>query len=123
MQCEVCSYFTNTHTNMSYLHTTVLILCLAQLSQMRASVIEGSDRLLSQCEGQIKLFTDSGEVRVFREAERKTNLAVNTAVLEGCGCFRLFEKKNFRGRSYQVKNMGEHKIGLRRVRSLFKTTC
>ena len=72
---------------MSYLHTTVLILCLAQLSQMRASVIEGSDRLLSECEGQIKLFTDSGEVRVFREVEKKTSLAVRSAVLEGCGCF------------------------------------
>ena len=56
--------------------------------------------------------------------ELEESLTVQKAVLEGCGdCFRLFEKKNGRGRSYFVNRRGDHTITLGKVRSIRKVAC
>ena len=55
----------------------------------------------------------------------KPHISFNAAktVLEGYGCYRLHERKNYRGRSMSVSVRGVHDVTLGRVRSISKISC
>ena len=75
------------------------------------------------CRGSIKLLTQAGQVAVVREVERSVKIVVTRAVVEGCGCYQLFERRNYRGRTYHARRTGEHQVGLRKVKSVRKIPC
>eukprot|EP00090_Calanus_glacialis_P018359 TRINITY_DN28483_c0_g1_i1.p1 TRINITY_DN28483_c0_g1~~TRINITY_DN28483_c0_g1_i1.p1 ORF type:complete len:152 (-),score=54.11 TRINITY_DN28483_c0_g1_i1:65-520(-) len=95
------------------------------LSFSSADVVSTSSLSSGECAGSITLHQGEQAVR-FTEGveEMEESMMVDRAVMVGCGdCFRLFEKKNGRGRSYFVNRSGEHTIPLRKVRSIHKVPC
>jgi len=50
-------------------------------------------------------------------------LRVTTVIKEGCGCFRLHDGASGRGRSVTLVENGEHKLTIKRVKSLYKISC
>ena len=87
--------------------------------------LEGSENRLGECEGLLWLLSSCGLSMEYRERPEHLNFKVKAAktVLEGCYFFRLFERKNNRGRSFSVYEIGEHRVHLKRVRSLAKIYC
>ena len=95
------------------------------LSFSYADVVSTSSLSSGECAGSITLHQGEQAVR-FTEGveEMEESMMVDRAVMVGCGdCFRLFDKKNGRGKSYFVNRSGEHNIPLRKVRSLHKVAC
>ena len=76
-----------------------------------------------ECKGLIRLRSSCGFVQEYRKDQRHLNFNAAKAFLEGCGCYRLYERRRHRGKSYTVDKIGEHTILLRRVRSLTKIMC
>ena len=95
------------------------------LSFSSADVVSTSSISSGECVGSITLHRGEQAVRFTEGVEElQESMKVDKAVLVGCGdCFRLFEKKNGRGKSYFVNRSGEHNIPLRKVRSLHKVAC
>ena len=103
----------------------LLCLCMSLLSSSLADVVSTSSLSSGECAGSITLHHGDQEVKITEGVEElEKSLVVEKAVLVGCGdCFRLFEKKNGRGRSYFVNRSGEHTVPLRKVRSVRKIPC
>merc|ERR1711915_293444 len=78
------------------------ILCLTIVS---AELIEtaGKD---GQCDGTVTLYEGPKETLVKDSENVKVN--IDRVKVEGCGCFRLYAKKNGRGKSYLLWKRGEH---------------
>jgi hypothetical protein len=76
-----------------------------------------------ECKGLVRLISSCGFVQEFKDTEKHLNFNANKLVLEGCGCFRLFERRGHRGKSYLVNQNGKQKVPLRRVRSMAKIKC
>ena len=116
----------NTGLNMSRMSYLSIIIPIVFITSTATSgqVISGVNRRTNHCNGSsIKLYSASVLVAVFREVQRNINIKVSSALVEGCGCFRLNEKKNHRGRSYLANRLGKHKINLRGVKSVLKIPC
>ena len=96
------------------------------LSLSSADVVSSLQSLLSpdsECAGSLTLHEGEHWAN-FTDGILYGSVKVDKAVLVGCGdCFRLFEKKNGRGRSYFVNRSGEHTIPHRKVRSIHKVPC
>ena len=75
------------------------------------------------CEGSIELIAADGKVMEVTEDQEDISMKAVTAVSRGCGCYRLYEKTERRGRSYLMDNIGEHSIPLRMVGSLTTVPC
>ena len=90
--------------------------------QIRGKSIVGA-KLEDECKGLIRLRSSCGFVQEYREDQRHLNFNAAKAFLEGCGCYRLYERRRHQGKSYTVDKIGEHTILLRRVRSLEKIKC
>ena len=82
--------------------------------------LEGSENRLGECDGLLWLLSSCGLSMEYRERPEHLNFKAAKTVLEGCYFFRLFERKNNRGRSFSVYEIGEHRVHLKRVRSLAK---
>ena len=78
---------------------------------------------LADCQGLVRLISPDGVTQEFRESKKQIKSKATKAVLEGCGCFRLFERKHQRGRSFYVNKIGEQEVPLARVRSLARVNC
>ena len=76
-----------------------------------------------ECRGLIRLRSSCGFVQEYSGDQRHLNFNAAKAFLEGCGCYRLYERRKHRGKSYTVDKIGDHTIFLRRVRSLEKIKC
>ena len=76
-----------------------------------------------ECRGLIRLRSSCGFVQEYSGDQRHLNFNAAKAFLEGCGCYRLYERRRHRGKSYTVDKIGDHTIRLRRVRSLEKIKC
>ena len=75
------------------------------------------------CEGSIELIAADGKVMEVTEDQEDISMKAVTAVSRGCGCYRLYEKPERRGRSYLMDKIGEHGIPLRMVGSLATVPC
>eukprot|EP00092_Neocalanus_flemingeri_P051808 GFUD01060374.1.p1 GENE.GFUD01060374.1~~GFUD01060374.1.p1 ORF type:complete len:110 (-),score=18.18 GFUD01060374.1:275-604(-) len=100
-----------------------LLIFVLFISSGTGQMIVGADMTTEFCNGSIKLYSAFGEVAVFTEVQSKMMIKAHTALVEGCGCYRLYERKNYRGRSYHANRREEHHIGLRRVKSLALVPC
>ena len=102
-----------------------LLLGLVFLSFSTADIVTTSDVTTGECVGSITLHTGEKTLKFTEGVEElEESVTVEKAVLEGCGdCFRLFKKKNGRGKSYFVNRRGEHTITMGKVRSIRKVSC
>merc|ERR1712228_943369 len=73
------------------------------------------------CAGSIILNEDLN--LIFRSTLNNISFKVVTARLEGCGCFRLYQKNGSKGRSQLVKKRGVNQVNLKRVGSIVKEKC
>ena len=85
--------------------------------------LEGPEGEFGECKGLVRLISPQGMIQEYSEDKKQIKFKAAEAVLVGCGCFRLFEKKNMRGRSFYVNKFSEHSVPLHRVRSLTKVDC
>ena len=85
--------------------------------------VEGQKRYLTECEGSLRLVSPCGVSHKFQDNTPHIRFNAAQAVLEGCGCYRLYERKNYRGRSVAVTEGGTHVITLRKVRSISRISC
>ena len=77
-----------------------------------------------ECKGSVTLYEGSEETVVTKDENMR--LTVDKMKVEGCGCWRLYNKKGGRGRSYFLTRRGEQMgedIGWRKVRSVRKVEC
>merc|ERR1711892_407788 len=77
-----------------------------------------------ECKGSVTLYEGSTETVVTEDENVK--VSVDKIKREGCGCFRLHDKKNGRGRSFFLGRQGEYTgedMGLRKVRSVRRVEC
>ena len=75
------------------------------------------------CEGSVELIAADGKVMEVTEDKEDISMKAVTAVSRGCGCYRLYENTERRGKSYLMDNIGEHSIPLRMVGSLVTVPC
>ena len=104
------------------LFTTLILTSCSVLSTFSMS-LAGAGRGDVYCKGVVKLISPCGLSIEYYKTERHINFNVLNATLEGCSCFRLFERKHFHGKSFLVGKPGMQKIPLKRVRSLKIANC
>ena len=98
----------------------MLMLCLTIIG---AELIETAGKE-GQCDGTVTLYEGLKETLVKDSENVKVN--IDRVKVEGCGCFRLYAKKNGRGKSYLLWKRGEHSsedVGFQKVRFVKKVDC
>ena len=85
--------------------------------------LDGPPGEFGECKGLVRLISPQGMIQEYSEDKKQIKFKAAQAVLVGCGCFRLFEKKHMLGRSFYVNKFGEHSVPLHRVRSLARVDC
>merc|ERR1711936_1514504 len=83
--------------------------------------IDAEDTDKGECKGSLTLLNSAGDIIEIKEDTAITK--VEKATVEGCGCYRLYERKNKRGRSYYINKNGEHILPLRTVGSIALAPC
>ena len=84
--------------------------------------LEGRGRN-SECEGSLRLVSPCGLAHKYKGNTPHIGFNAAMAVLKGCGCYRLHERRNYRGKSFTVTKHGRHVVTLKKVRSISKITC
>ena len=84
--------------------------------------LEGRGRN-SECEGSLRLVSPYGLAHKYVENTPHIRFNAAMAELKGCGCYRLHERKNYRGKSFTLTKHGRHVVTLRKVRSISKIAC
>jgi len=59
----------------------------------------------------------------FQSSVDKINHKVHTVRLQGCGCFRLYQRKRYKGRSIQIGTQGISRHNMVRIGSIAKEVC
>ena len=75
----------------------------------------------SVCVGSI-MFNENS-LLVFNTSVLVMDHQVSQVRLEGCGCFRLYQRSGKRGRSVRVEQRGVTQVRIKRVGSLVKEEC
>ena len=75
------------------------------------------------CDGVLTLTTVGGEVVEVREMLEELDMEEVTAVVEGCGCYKLYEEQYQGGKSFVVDRMGSYSIPLAHVGSVALVSC
>ena len=79
----------------------------------------------AECFGSLLVVTKRKEVR-FGETKTPTKLKANSLEVEGCGCFELYRKKNFKSTSFYISHymgyISGDMIGFK-IRSVKKVPC
>ena len=79
----------------------------------------------AECFGSLLVVTKRGEVR-FERTKTPTKLKANSLEVEGCGCFELYRKKNFKSTSFYISHymgyISGDMIGFK-IRSVKKVPC
>eukprot|EP00092_Neocalanus_flemingeri_P054919 GFUD01064763.1.p1 GENE.GFUD01064763.1~~GFUD01064763.1.p1 ORF type:complete len:109 (+),score=29.38 GFUD01064763.1:109-435(+) len=101
----------------------ILIWTLLVISAHGESIKGEENDSGEECKGMIKLISSAGHVKEYKEDQEHMHVKASKVVLKGCECYRLYERKENRGRSYFVNKIGEHNIPLKKVGSLAKVPC
>ena len=80
------------------------------------------DGMAKDCNGSVTLYEGSEETVVTKDEDIKPSIGVEKVVVEGCGCFTLYDRKGGRGRSFFLDREGE-RIMKMRVRSVRRVKC
>ena len=79
----------------------------------------------AQCLGpalqMLRLVSPEGSVQEYNSSRGKMKTV--KAVLEGCGCYRLYSRHHSRGSSFYVSKRGKQYVPLRVVRSVERVQC
>jgi hypothetical protein len=79
-------------------------------------------RSRSDCRGTLTFRNGSGLINV-NESQLNIEIISRRVILNGCGCFRLFEKRNGKGKSQLIKRHGWQKIVIKTIKSITKIKC
>ena len=88
-----------------------------------ANLIQGRRQMLEQCDGHVDLIDQSKLSIRYTNNSTSMNFKPTKAILNGCRCFKLFEKQNGRGRGFLLNKIGATFVPLKRVKSLYKVSC
>ena len=103
-----------------------LVVTILSPSSYGEVVGDGGVRGEGECANSVTLYQGEEMIRITEEVrELEESMKVDRAVMVGCGgCYRLYEKKNGRGKSYFVNKNGEHSsLTIRKVRSVLRVSC
>ena len=103
LMCDIYRYT----CNMSVL--LVILLCAP-------SVIPDNQ---SQCKGSLMFHCASNIVRI-HYSQPSTELVSSVVTLQGCGCYRLYERRRWKAVSTDIKTRGDPP---HQVRSIYKFKC
>ena len=82
----------------------------------------------SDCTGSLVVVTTNRTTKRFSESKKKTALIASSLHVEGCGCFYLYRRPNFKGSSMSVthardsQSISGDSIGFK-IRSIEKVSC
>merc|ERR1719427_836847 len=103
---------------------STLVLCSLLSKEGYSSFFAGVWRSQGECNGSILLNGDPSQAYHSPADNLNMNhMKVRTVRLEGCGCFRLFQRSGGRGRSQRIYKQGTTLVHLRRVGSLDREQC
>ena len=81
-------------------------------------------RTRPHCRGWLVFRTSSGHnTTTVSESELNTKIVAPVVQLAGCGCFRLFERPRWAGRSQVIARQGVHRVVIRHIRSVARIGC
>ena len=91
------------------------------------SMIFEAPEPIAECTGSLVVTTNgNGFTRRFSESNRRTRLSVSSLRVEGCGCFYLYRRSNFRSSSMFVshasQSISRDSIPFK-IRSIEKVSC
>ena len=84
------------------------------------------------CTGSLVVTTiGNGYPKRFSESKKKTGLIASSLHVEGCGCFYLYRRPNFKSRSKLIthhmtrnsQNISGKYIGFKKIKSIEKVSC
>ena len=109
--------------------TTVFLINISSIKEVNAEVFDPQTKdNYAECFGSLLVVTRRGAERRFAESKTPTKFIANSLEVEGCGCFVLYQRKNFIGTSelitHHMGNVTSSKefIGFT-VRSVEKVSC
>ena len=117
------------HKNMKKLLVvaTVLLIKLASIKEVNAEVVvtETKDNYF-ECSGSLLVVTKKGTEKRFGESKTRETFRANSLEVEGCGCFDLFKRPNFKSTvkriTHSMRNVSGDSIGFT-VRSIKRVSC
>ena len=85
----------------------------------------------SDCTGSLVIVTTNRTTKRFSESKKKTALDASSLKVEGCGCFYLYKRPNFKSRSKLIthhmtrnsQNISGKYIGFKKIKSIEKVSC
>ena len=106
---------------------TVFLIQLASIIEVNAEVFDAETKAnYAECLGSLLVVTER-EVKIrFNLSRTRTRFKAASLQVEGCGCFDLYKKKNYRGTvwhiSHYMGNLSGDNIGFP-VKSVKKVPC
>ena len=107
---------------------TVFLIQLASIIEVNAEVFDAETKAnYAECLGSLLVVTER-EVKIrFNLSRTRTRFNASSLQVEGCGCFDLYKKTNFRGTvwhiSHYMGNLSGDNIGFTTVKSVEKVPC
>ena len=105
---------------LAFILPTFLLLLLVQHSS--CYLIRGAPPP-TQCRGRLLLYSSSSQVMAVNKIEPSVGVRANRAVVEGCGCYRIFKRRNFKGRSSMVEVGRINQSSPARIKSVLRVPC
>ena len=100
----------------------ILLLVLMYFMSVIYPQVFEDQRIRADCRGTLTFRNGSGLTNV-NESQLNIKIMSTRVMLSGCGCFRLFEKRNGKGKSQLIKRQGWQKIALKTVKSITNIIC
>ena len=110
-------------THLLLLFSVLLLLKCLDGREMVSKIFVAPD-MVGDCVGSVTLYEGFEETVVTKN--QNVDIIMDKVKMEGCGCFRLHSRPQWRGRSYFLGRTGEHtveEIGWSRVRSVGRVEC
>ena len=94
------------------------------LSVCNSDFIVAPDVPTTSCQGSLAFHTIEDEKFVILASNNSLKITFKSVKVEGCGCFKVFSKRNSKGASAYIYNTGEpldsKSIGFNKVKSVQK---
>ena len=116
------------HTNMKKLLVlTVFLIKLTCIKEVNADILlPDENENYAKCSGSLLVVTKRGAEKRFGESKNRATFIAKSLEVEGCGCFDLYKKPNFRSTvkriTHNMRNISGDDIGFT-VRSVQKVSC
>jgi len=116
------------HTNMKELLVlTVFMIKLTCIKEVNAdAIVPVTNENYAKCSGSLLVITKRGAEKRFGESKNSTKFIAKSLEVEGCGCFDLFKRPNYKSTvkriTQNMRNVSGDVIGFT-VRSVQKVSC